>query len=199
MLLAGLRVQSGRGLADADLAEDHFIPWTVASCLLTTAAIGLLVWAALHDLAARTVPNILSLGVLVLGLLLRAMDHSLLFSLAAALMCFVLLFSIWLAGLLGGGDVKLWSATVLLIPPHLQVELSFFYRVLLGGGVLAILYISLRYIIHPPRSLRPRNLLGRALRAEAWRISRRAPLPYAFAISAGAILTLLPISSLALR
>jgi prepilin peptidase CpaA len=164
-----------------------------------SAAIVMLVWAALHDLAARTVPNTLSAGILVVGLSLRAMDHSLLFSLGAALACFVLLFAIWLAGLVGGGDVKLWSATMLLIPPHLQVELSFFYRVLLGGGVLAMLYISLRSVIRRPRSSRPRTLLRRALRAEAWRIYRRGPLPYAFAISAGAILTLLPISFSALR
>jgi len=175
------------------------IPWTAASCLLMNAAILLLVWAALHDLAARTVPNRLSAGILVLGLALRAMDHSLLLSLTAALVCFVLLFALWLAGLVGGGDVKLWSATVLLIPPHLQAELAFFYRVLLGGGGLAILYISLRFFIHRPRTSRPQSLVRRVLRAEAWRISRRAPLPYAFAISGGAILTLLPISFSALR
>jgi prepilin peptidase CpaA len=106
----------------------------------------------------------------------------------------MLLFSIWLAGWVGGGDVKLWSATVLLIPPRWPAECDFFYRVLLGGGVLAILYLSLRLIVRRPRSPRPGTLLRRMLRVEAWRISRRAPLPYAFAIAGGAILTLMPIT-----
>jgi prepilin peptidase CpaA len=167
--------------------------------LLTCAAITLLIWAALHDLAARTVPNSLSVSITVVGLCLRAIDHSLPLSLVAASACFMLLFSIWLAGWVGGGDVKLWSATVLLIPPSCPVELGFFYRVLLGGGVLAILYLSLLPIVRRPRSPRPGPLLRRMLRVEAWRISRRAPLPYAFAIAGGAILTLMPNPFSALR
>ena len=153
----------------------------------------------MHDLVARTVPNTLSISITVVGLCLRAIDHSLLLSFAAALACFLLLLSIWLAGWVGGGDVKLWSATVLLIPPRWPVELHFFYRVLLGGGVLAILYLSLLLIVRRPRSPRPGTLLRRMLRVEAWRISRRAPLPYAFAIAGGAILTLMPIPFSALR
>lgn len=159
----------------------------------------LLIWAALHDLAARTVPNLLSAGILILGLSLRFMDHSLLLSLGIAFLCFMSLISAWLAGLVGGGDVKLWSATVLLIPPHWQVEFSFFYRVLLGGGILAVLYLSLRMVIRRPPWSRSSSLFKRVLRAEAWRIYRRGPLPYAFAIAGGAILTLLPISFSALR
>jgi prepilin peptidase CpaA len=175
------------------------ISWTIPSFLLLGVAITLLVWAALHDLAARTVPNMLSAGVMILGVSLRVIDHSLLFSLGAAFICFALLFSAWRAGLVGGGDVKLWTATVFLIPPHWQIELSFFYRVLLAGGALALLYLSLRFLIRRPRSSRSGTLLRRALRVEAWRIYRRAPLPYAFAIAGGAILTLLPISNAALR
>jgi prepilin peptidase CpaA len=101
--------------------------------------------------------------------------------------------------LVGGGDVKLWSATVLLIPPHWQAEFSFFYRVLLVGGILAVLYLSLRFVVRQPRSSRSGSLLKRAMRAEAWRICRRGPLPYAFAIAGGAIVTLLPLSFSALR
>jgi len=159
----------------------------------------LLIYAALHDLAVRTVPNRLSAGIMILGLCLRVINHSLLESLGVAGFCFMLLALIWRAGFIGGGDVKLWSATVLLIPPHWQAEFSFFYRVLLAGGILAILYISLRLIIQRPRPSRSGTLLQRAMRAEAWRICRRGPLPYAFAIAGGAILSLLPISSLALR
>ncbi len=158
-----------------------------------------MIGAALHDLAVRTVPNLLSAGIMVLGISLRFIDHSLLESLGVACLCFMALALVWRAGLIGGGDVKLWSATVLLIPPHWQAECLFFYRVLLGGGALAILYLSLRFVIQRPRPSRSGSLLRRVMRAEAWRICRRAPLPYAFAIASGAILTLLPISSPALR
>jgi prepilin peptidase CpaA len=159
----------------------------------------LLICAALHDLAVRTVPNLLSAIIMCLGLSLRLIDHSLLEGLVVACSCFVVLVLVWRARLIGGGDVKLWSATVLLIPPHWQAEFSFFYRVLLGGGVLAVLYLALRFVIQQPRPSRSGSLLKRAMRAEAWRICRRGPLPYAFAIASGAILSLLPISSLALR
>jgi prepilin peptidase CpaA len=102
--------------------------WTALSWTLTAAAMALLIWAALHDLAARTVPNLLSAGVMGAGLGLRVIDHSLLASLGVAALCFLLLFAVWLAGMIGGGDVKLWSAAVLLMPPRWQIELLFFYR-----------------------------------------------------------------------
>jgi prepilin peptidase CpaA len=134
-----------------------------------------------------------------LGLCLRLLDHSLLQSLGVAGVCFMVLALVWRARLIGGGDVKLWSASVLLIPPHWQAEFSFVYRVLLGGGLLAVVYISLRFVIRRPRPSPSGSLFRRAMRAEAWRICRRGPLPYAFAIASGAILSLLPIPSLALR
>jgi prepilin peptidase CpaA len=170
------------------------LSWT-----LTAAAIALLICAALHDLAVRTVPNLVSVSILILGLSLRLIDHSLPESLGVATCCFMALALLWRAGFIGGGDVKLWSATVLLIPPHWQAECSFFYRVLLGGGILAVIYLSLRFVIQRPRPSRAGSLLQRVMRAEAWRICRRGPLPYAFAIASGAILSLLPVSSLALR
>ena len=172
---------------------------TILSLAFTIAAIALLIYAALHDLAVRTVPNLLSTSIMILGSSLRFIDHSLLESIGVASFCFMLLASLWRLGLIGGGDVKLWSATVLLIPPHWRTEWLFFCRVLLGGGVLAVLYLSLRFVIQRPCSSRSGSLFRRAIRAEAWRIHHRGPLPYAFAIAGGAILTLLPISSLALR
>jgi prepilin peptidase CpaA len=175
------------------------ISWTILSWALTAAAVALLVCAALHDLAVRTVPNLISAGILVVGVGLRLIDHSLLESLGVAGFCFIVLALAWRARFIGGGDVKLWSATVLLIPPYWQAEFLFVYRVLLGGGVLAVLYISLRFVVHRPRPSRAGSLLRRAMRAEAWRICRRGPLPYAFAIASGAIFSLAPISSLAVR
>jgi prepilin peptidase CpaA len=162
--------------------------------VFATLAAVLLVYAALHDIAARTVPNWLPLCLLVLGCGARLTDHSLLAGAAVALVTFVVLFGLWLSGAMGGGDVKLWAATVLLIPPLLQPELGFLFHVLLLGGALAILYLLLRLWVPRPRVSRQGGLLRRIVRVEAWRIGRRAPLPYACAIAGGALATLLPLS-----
>ena len=165
--------------------------------LLCILAAALLLYAALHDLAARTVPNWLPMALLAVGLPLRLLDHSLLPGLLVALGTFVVLFSAWLAGAMGGGDVKLWAAATVLVPPLLPRELAFFLAVLVGGGLLAIIYLLLGALAPKPaasrrRAARSGSRLARIARAERWRIGRRAPLPYACAIAAGALLTLLP-------
>ncbi len=205
---------------------------TALSCqfiegLLLGGGIVLLIWAALHDLAARTVPNGLPVAVALAGFGLRALDHSLMAGLAAAGASFAILFALWSARAIGGGDVKLWSASVLLIPAHWQAELDCLTRILLVGGALGLLYLLLRPALmrwcararsSAPRANIPRanipganipganipganipganipgaGLFSRILRAEAWRIARKAPLPYALAIAGGTILTLLP-------
>jgi prepilin peptidase CpaA len=166
----------------------------VLTQVFMTLAAGLLVYAALHDIAARTVPNWLPLCLLVLGCGARLTDHSLLAGTAVVLVTFIALVGLWLGGAMGGGDVKLWAATALLIPPLLQPELAFLLRVLLYGGGLAVLYLLLRLCVPRPRVSRQGGLLRRIVRAEAWRIGRRAPLPYACAIAGGALATLLPLT-----
>lgn len=169
------------------------------SVVLTGCAVLLLIWAASHDLAARTVPNMLPVALLVIGICVRMIDHSLFPGLVVAATTFLVLFAIWLTGAIGGGDVKLWSASLLLIPPHLQPEFFCFTRILLAGGILALIYLSLRMVVSRPASAHSGGLAARVLRAEAWRISRKAPLPYAFAIAGGTIMTLLPFSLPGLR
>jgi prepilin peptidase CpaA len=166
------------------------------SAVLSVPAAALLVYAALHDLAARTVPNWLPLALLGIGVALRLIDHSLLLGLMACLLTFLLLFGIWVLGAVGGGDVKLWAAAALLVPPTLQPEALFFLRTVVLGGGLALLYLGLCFVVPKPRAPRQQaarpGFIRRVLRAEAWRIGRRAPLPYAFAISGSALMTLLP-------
>ena len=168
--------------------------WLVLSFVLTSCAMLMLIWAALHDLAARTVPNALPAAILTIGICFRTMDHSVFLSLVIASVLFLVLFAFWLIGAIGGGDVKLWSASAVLIPPHWQMEFSCITRILLAGGVLALLYLTLRMIVRRPRASQSGSLVTRVARAEAWRISRKAPLPYAFAIAGGTIFTLLPLS-----
>jgi prepilin peptidase CpaA len=160
--------------------------------LLAIPAAGLLAYAALHDLAVRTVPNWLPALLLAIGVLARLLEHDLLSGLVAAGVAFAVLFVIWAAGAMGGGDVKLWAAAVLLVPPGWQPQLAFFVHVVLAGGLLALLYLGLSLVVPRPRASVQGGRLRRLLRVEQWRIGRRGPLPYACAIAAGGIVTLLP-------
>ena len=162
------------------------------SIVLACAAFALLVFAGLHDLAVRTVPNYAAVLLLLIGATLRTLDHNLLPALFFALVMFLFLAAIWAAGLMGGGDVKLWAASVLLIPPSIRMESAFLVDVLLLGGALAVFYLLLSLAVHKPAASRAGSRFQRYLRAERWRIKRRAPLPYACAIAGGTFAVLLP-------
>jgi prepilin peptidase CpaA len=149
-----------------------------------------LVAAALHDIAARTIPNTLCLSVALLGLLLRALAGDPLPGLLAALLVFLLALLAWRCRVMGGGDVKLLAACALLPPPGAVPGLVL--AVALAGGLLGLLYLALRPLLPAPAAARPGTLAARALRAEAWRIRRGGPLPYAVAIALGSFFTLLP-------
>ncbi len=164
------------------------------SATVPAAAVCILAYAALHDLAVRTVPNCLSVALFSLGVLLRLTEHTLINGLLMSAGTFLVLFAIWAFGAIGGGDVKLWAATALLVPPLWTPASWFFLRVVMFGGLLAIVYLLLCLVVRKPKASQAGGLLRRVARAEAWRISRRGPLPYALAISGSAILTLLPLS-----
>ena len=51
--------------------------------------------------------------------------------------------------------------------------------------LVAIAYLLGRFLLPRPAPRRPRHLLPRIVRVEAWRIRHRGPLPYACAIAAG--------------
>ncbi len=156
---------------------------------LLSAALCTLLYAALHDVALRTIPNTVSLVLAGLGIALRLLDHRPLTGLVAALLTFLLGVWLWRRGWFGGGDVKLLAACALVVPP--QDLLSLLTAVSLAGGVLALAYLLLRLCAPPPPVRRPAAIAARLLRAELWRICRRGPLPYASAIAAGACFTLL--------
>ena len=157
--------------------------------LLLTLGLALLAFAALHDLAARTVPNIVSAALAADGLLLRFSQHSVVAAAAAACVVFAAGLFCWRRGWLGGGDVKLLAAAALLLPPYDTP--AFVAVVSLAGGLLALAYLLLAALVRAPRGPRPALLPGRLWRAERWRIARRAGIPYASAIAAGAFYVLL--------
>lgn len=145
--------------------------------------------AALHDIAARTIPNRLCLAVAGAGLLARVLMGDLLPGLLAAGLVFLLGWASWRCRAMGGGDVKLLAACALLVPPAATPGLVL--AVALAGGLLALAYLGLRPWVAAPALARPAALLARARRAETWRIRRRGPLPYGVAIALGTFFTLL--------
>lgn len=153
---------------------------------LEVAAGLLLIYAALCDLASRTIPDGISIVLLCGGVALQSLQGDLPIALMASGLTFAVCSGLWLLGLLGGGDVKLMAASMLVVPAH--KTLDFAVLVPLSGGVLALFYLFLGCIVRTPGYRRGRfPLWYRAVLAERWRIARRGPLPYGVAITASAM------------
>ena len=166
------------------MAPDSVLFW-----LLSGIAVLALLCAALWDVAARLIPNRLSVITLVCGLGLRAQAGDLLPGLLAGGGVFVFGFAIWWFGLLGGGDVKLLAAAATVTAPMHAFDLVLLTAIL--GGVLAGFFLAGRRLLRGrPAGPRPAGLMARVLRVESWRIRRGGPLPYGVAISGAAILIL---------
>ena len=159
--------------------------------LMFAAAIALL-FATMHDVAVRTVPNRVSLIVAAMGLVLNTLDGQLVPALFGGGLVFAGCWYCWRHGWIGGGDVKLLTACTLLVPPTSVPELVLFTAI--AGGGLALIYLALGATLlrrlPADATLRPSGLLRRIWRAERRRIRRRLSLPYSSAISVGVLLTL---------
>ncbi len=156
-------------------------------CLVSIGAL-LLVFAALHDIGFRTVPNRVSAALLVCGILLRLADggtHQLMWGLLCGVAVFIVTYACWRFGWMGGADVKLLTAAAVFVPPAMVPTLLLATSI--TGGFLALTYIIGSLVAPRPRPARPSGLVRRALRCELRRLRRRGPLPYAAAIAMGGV------------
>src|SRR5579871_4302122 len=140
------------------MANEMFL--LVAPLALALGAM-LLVVAALHDVAARTIPNWVSLALFALGVLLRLLDSNLLSGLSLGLAVFVFAVFCWRRGWLGGGDVKLLAAAAIFVPPahvgEMLIDVTF------CGGAVGLIYLCGRLLSYgraPRAGVRPRGLLA---------------------------------------
>lgn len=141
---------------------------------------GLLVLAALQDASQLKISNYICGAVLLLGMVTAFIvgpswalwQNLLVFAVALTL-------GTWLfgAGILGGGDVKLFAVTVLWF--DLGSALPFLLAVAIAGGLLAILIIVLRLIGWSDR-----------IRSRVKVLQPKAGIPYGIAIAAGAMLAI---------
>jgi prepilin peptidase CpaA len=150
----------------------------------------LLIAAALHDAATRTIPNWMPLGLLLLGIVGRLLTGDAVSGISLGFALFIGLVLLWLRGLIGGGDVKLAAAAAVAVPA--SMVMVFVLTVAIAGGVLALVYLCLSFIIPRPAPGMRHGILARVSKVEAWRISRRGPIPYAAAITAGWLAVLIP-------
>jgi len=159
-------------------------------CFLLPAAV-LLCAAAWRDLAARTIPDLVSLSLAGASLLSRAAEgwQALGISVVVALSLFALLLLLAMRGALGGGDVKLAAAMALGLSP--AATWDFIFATVMIGGVLGLLYLAGPHLVPRFRATAGSSLLRRILAVESWRLRRRGPVPYGVAIAGGGILVLL--------
>lgn len=153
----------------------------LAPNLAVTALLVLLILAALQDSIMLKISNYICGAVLLLGIvaavlagpLLSLWENGVVFVLALAIGTF--LFG---RGILGGGDVKLFAATVIWFDFEGALRMLMFTA--LAGGVLAVLIILLRALPWPV-----------GLRSKVRVLQPKAGIPYGIAIAAGAIITTL--------
>lgn len=148
----------------------------------------LLFWTCCHDIATRTLPDWVAIAIAGAGIAGQLFAGELGWSLLAAVLVFFGAAAIWYLGALGGGDVKLLAACALLPSPASVPVLL--VMMALSGGALALVYLAARRVA-PVVSRRPRSLPARIWRAEAWRMRRGGPLPYALPISFGTLFAMI--------
>jgi prepilin peptidase CpaA len=164
--------------------------YSIAPLLLSSA---LLLLVAGWDIARRRIPNRVNAALAASGLGAQALFHggwSLLGALAAALIVFLVMWTPWSKGRVGGGDLK---ATVAAATWVGLVELP---RFLLTSGVLLGLFAGLSYALSTRQA---RQDMRVNLELAALRVMPDAPLrsgggrvsvPFGAAMAAGALLVL---------
>jgi prepilin peptidase CpaA len=156
--------------------------------ILIFAGVLLLVFAALHDIGFRTVPNRVSVALLVCGVVLRTIDggtHELFWGVLCGGAVFLVTYACWRFGWMGGADVKLLTAAAVFVPPGMVPTLLL--TTSFAGGLIALVYIVGSRMVPRPQPARPSGLVRRAWRCELRRLRRRGPLPYAAAIAVGGV------------
>lgn len=163
----------------------------IALYLLSGVMIAMLLWAAWADVADRSIPDRACVALALCGAAIQiaAGPRALAISVAVALVLFLVLFALFCARAMGGGDVKLLVAAAL--GQTASGTLRMLFATALAGAVLVLIHLSLRHLPRPALVPAGSSSVRRVYAAERWRILRGAPLPYGVAIACGGIWTIL--------
>ncbi len=141
-----------------------------------------LIVAAAYDVLTLTIPNWISLALLALFPFFAIAAGlgwiELGWHFAIAFVALLLGIGAFAAGIVGGGDAKLFAAVALFMGPRGLAP--YVFDVAIAGGVLALVFI----VLHQPRVQewsRSSSLLAQI-------VSRGMALPYGVAIVAGALI-----------
>jgi len=154
--------------------------------------VAILLAAAWSDLRRLLIPNRLSLAIAALWLAYALAAHaaadppvSLIGAPTVALIIFMAGFGLFMAGLMGGGDVKLLAATALWAGPDLWPELLI-VTTICGGAIAVALMTPLGSWFEA--SIQDAGGLSHLRVSMAPDASRRhRPMPYGLAIAAGGL------------
>jgi prepilin peptidase CpaA len=151
----------------------------VQGCAVSAAGL-----AAVADVRTRRIPNWITFGTLLLGVLLNTWLHGLegfLGALAGAVLGMALLLPFYAAGTLGAGDVKLLGGLGAVLGPQALVSVAVYGAIV--GGVMSLVILAWRRRLFAALS----DVL----------IHRRPPAPsgatapYGVAIASGVLLSLI--------
>ncbi|MBV9897374.1 MAG: prepilin peptidase [Chloroflexi bacterium] len=139
--------------------------------------------AALIDVWSRRIPNWVTFGTLLGGVLINAWLHGFsgaLLALTGAGLGLALLLPFYMMRAIGAGDVKLLAAIGALIGPSMLVSVAV-YGALVGGAMSVFVLVRRRLLL---------RTLGDMLAGEV-RARSGATAPYGVAIASGMYLSLL--------
>ncbi|MCV6612167.1 MAG: prepilin peptidase [Amphritea sp.] len=178
---------------------------TLSTELLMFSLLFLLLFAVGKDLAQNRIPNLLSLGILLLGCSIQILSEGftgILTSLTGLLTGLALLLPLYLLGGMGAGDVKLMAALGTLLGPF-NTLIAVAFTLILGAG-LALLYVALHLLFQFDLNKLKTYLKNLKLTLQLFIYSRRLVpehndsdsigklrFPYALAISAGVVTVLI--------
>ena len=163
-----------------------------ASHLLVLGVIVLI--GAAWDVAKRRIPNVVTGAAALTGVAAQLVDRggwSMLAGLAAAAISVALLYRPWMAGGIGGGDVKMAAAVAIWV--GLDGMIRYALAVAAAGGIVALVmyFLSRKAIRQEVRTNLTVAALQQSLPSVEVRAGGRPSVPYGLAIAAGAAFALL--------
>jgi prepilin peptidase CpaA len=158
-------------------------------------AVGIVIFVvvAYQDLLTRRIPNALSLAIAALGLARIALSAELIdagYTLAAAVIIFVIALALFQRGGIGGGDAKILPATALLI--GYQELFGFLFLMSLCGGVLALATLTAERLDLSFGGFGRGPQVSSTAQSEGGRLaSKGATVPYGVAVASAGVITLI--------
>jgi prepilin peptidase CpaA len=161
----------------------HLIP--LAACLVAGT-----VW----DLTRRRVPNVVSGALVVSGVVSQVVEKggvAAVSGVAAGILTVALLYKFWMAGGIGGGDVKFAAGVAVWV--GLGHMIRFGLAAAAAGGVVALaaFFLSARAVREEIKANLALAAIQRELPPVPDQARGRISVPYAIAIAAGAAFTFL--------